>query len=218
MNLIFYIQYQRIFYIHPTRPLAGMKDSERQMVAFLPDALSYEYDYPISIMKITPLNKKFAEKLSHRDVLGSIMNLGIERCKMGDILMEENAAILFVQENLADYLAEELTRIRHTSVMAVTIEAQELNYTPELEEIKGTVASVRLDSLLSIAFSFSRSKLTAYIEGGRVYVNGKLITTNSYNLCEGDIVSVRGLGRFRYDGLGAQTKKGRYYVTIQKYI
>ena len=112
---------------------------------------------------------------------------------------------------------DELTRVRHTPVSTGIIESQEFNYTPEYQEIKSTVASVRLDSLLSLAFPLSRSKMTRLIEGAKVYVNGKLITTNSYHVKENDIISVRGMGKFAYRGILSATKKGRYYVTIHKY-
>ena len=196
----------------------GYDHSERQMVAFLPDALCYEYEYPISILKISPLQKKFSEKLSHRDYLGSLLNLGIERSKLGDILVEDDFAILFAHESLENYLMEELTRVRHTSIMISRMETAEFQYQPKVEEIKGSVSSVRLDSLLALAFHSSRTKLVAYIEGGKVFVNGKLVTSNGYQIKENDIVSVRGLGRFRYKEMTSQTKKGRCFVTIELYI
>lgn len=196
----------------------GYDHSERQMVAFLPDALCYEYEYPISVIKISPLQKKFSDTLSHRDYLGAILNLGIERCKMGDILVEEHSAILFIHQSLENFITEELTRIKHTSVMATIEDMQSFHYEPKTKEIKGSVSSLRLDSLLALAFSSSRSKLVAFIEGGKVYVNGKLITSNGYQVKENDIVSVRGLGRFRYLETMSQTKKGRYYVTLELFV
>lgn len=196
----------------------GYDYSERQMVAFLPDALCYNYEYPISILKISPLQKKFSENLSHRDYLGAILNLGIERCKLGDILVEEDCAILFVHTSLESFLLDELKRIRHTSVRTAVEDMQEFHYQPRTKEIKGTVSSLRLDSLLALAFSSSRSKLVAYIECGKVFVNGKLITSNGYQIKQNDIISVRGLGRFRYIENLTETKKGRYYVAIELYI
>lgn len=196
----------------------GYDYSERQMVAFLPDALCYDYEYPISILKISPLQKKFSEQLSHRDYLGAILNLGIERCKLGDILVEKDHAIVFVQNSMADYIVEELSRIRHTSIMVTREDMREFSYEPSTKEISGTVSSLRLDSLLALAFASSRSKLVAYIENGKVFVNGKLITSNGYQIKENDIISVRGLGRFRYLHTTSQTKKGRYFVTLSLYI
>lgn len=196
----------------------GYDFSERQMVAFLPDALCYEYFYPISVLKISPLQKKFAESLSHRDYLGAILNLGIERSKMGDILVQETSAILFIHQSLETFVQEELSRVRHTSVTVESERLQNFSYTPKVEEKKGTVSSLRLDSLMALAFSSSRTKLVSYIENGKVFVNGKLITSNGYQIREEDIISVRGLGRFQYKQTLSQTKKGRYFVTVHLYV
>ena len=196
----------------------GYEMAERQMVAFLPDALYYEYQYPMQVLKIRPANPRFAEELSHRDYLGSLMNLGVERCKMGDILLLEDCAEVFVCQNIAEYLCQELTRIRHTVVQTELVTPEEISYEPRFEEIKGTVSSIRLDSVLALAYPLSRSKMTSYIEGGRVFVNGKLITSNGYHLKEGDILSVRGLGRIRYEGMLSETKKKRCLISLRKYI
>ncbi len=163
----------------------GYGMAERQMAAFIPDALylrcgKKELDpalirYPFKALQVLPLNRKFSEDLTHRDYLGSILNLGIDRSKTGDILIENNTAILFAHDDIVSFLCSELTRIRHTSVKTEELPSFDIQYTPKYEELTGTVASVRLDSLLSLAFSSSRTKLSGLIEGGRVFVNGKLI-------------------------------------------
>ncbi|KMZ54990.1 YlmH family RNA-binding protein [Dorea sp. D27] len=192
--------------------------SERQMVAFLPDALYYEYVYPVSAIEIRPVNRKFAEELTHRDYLGALMNLGIERCKLGDIMADDGRAVLFAKEELAAYITHELTRIRHTTVLAEQCTAAEFDYVPRYEELKGTVPSIRLDTVLSVAYPLSRSKLTSYIEGGKVFVNGKLITSNGCQIKESDRISIRGMGRLAYEGILSRTKKGRYMIAVRKYI
>lgn len=196
----------------------GYEFSERQMAAFLPDAFSAYMDFPIEIIRFKPVHLKYAEELIHRDYLGALMNLGIERCKLGDILLQEKEGYLFASRNMADYIIESLGKVKHTIVVADKIESVDFKYEPRFEEIKGSVASVRLDTLLAIALSASRSKLTTLISSGRVFVNGKLITSNGYHLKEGDIISVRQMGRFRYVGIQSETKKGRYFVVIHKYI
>ena len=216
LNILHTIPKDELYSIYVT--FGGYDYSERQMVAFLPDALCYNYEYPVSVLKVSPVQKKFSDKLSHRDYLGAILNLGIERCKIGDILVEEEYAILFVHKSLENYLLEELRRIKHTSVFATVEDMQEFHYKPTTKDVRGTVSSLRLDSLLALAFSSSRSKLVAFIEGGKVFVNGKLITSNGYQVKENDIISVRGLGRFRYIETMSQTKKGRYYVTLELYV
>ncbi len=196
----------------------GYDLAERQMVAFLPDALYYDYQYPMQVIEISPVNMKFAEALTHRDYLGSLMNLGIERSKMGDIIMEDGKALIFVKEEIADYIMQSLTRVRHTTVTTNYVSAQSVDYEPRYEELKGTVASIRLDTVLAVAYPLSRSKLTEYIESGKVFVNGKLITSNGYHLKEKDIISVRGMGRSSYMQVLSETKKGRYMILIRKYV
>ena len=123
-----------------------------------------------------PAAPKFAEALTHRDYLGAVMNLGIERSKLGDILTYEDAAVLFVKEELASYITEQLSRVRHTVVKTTVLPSFQEDYEPKYETIRGTVPSIRLDTVLSLAFPISRSKITDFIEGGRVFVNGRLIT------------------------------------------
>lgn len=203
----------------------GYDFAERQMAAFIPDALSLRdikdldiFQSEISVLHISPLNKKYSEALSHRDYLGAILNLGIERGMIGDILITDSEAIVFVKMQMQEFLTENITRIRHTSVLATIDELTDFHYSPRYEEIKGTVASVRLDSLLSVAFSSSRSKLSGLIEGGKVFVNGRLITSNAYQVKEHDIISVRGMGKFEFIETLAFTKKKRIYVLIHKYV
>lgn len=196
----------------------GYELSERQMVAFIPDALYCEIHYPMVPIKISPLNAKYAEELTHRDYLGAILNLGINRSKIGDILVDEKTAIVFAHESLDDFFSKELTKVRHTLIQASTLEQEEFHFQSKYEEIKGTVASVRLDSLLALAFPASRTKMTSVIEAARVFVNGRLITSNGYQVKEGDIISVRQMGKFRYVEMMSRTKKNRIFVKIHKYI
>ena len=151
----------------------GYESAERQMAAFVPDALSYEQDYPISCIKIEPLSRKFSDDLTHRDYLGAILNLGIDRSKIGDVLTDQNCGYVFCHDSMADFLSEELSRIRHTSVRARKLSLEEPLPSPKREPVSGTVASPRLDSIIALAFGNSRSSIIGLIEGGKVFVNGK---------------------------------------------
>ena len=206
---LFYSQYE-VF--------GGYEFAERQMVAFLPDALYYEYNYPVKVLEFTPQSRKYSENLSHRDYLGALMNLGIERCKFGDIVIHENRAFVFTHEDVSGYVIQNITRIKKTSVFVNPKDYSEVRYEPKYEEIKATVASIRLDSIISIAFPMSRSKMTTYIENAKVYVNGKLITNNGYHVKEGDKISIRGLGKISFHEILSKTKKDRFYVIVHKYI
>lgn len=192
--------------------------SERQMAAFVPDALYCDADFPIAAMKISPLHEKYAEELTHRDYLGAILNLGISRSKTGDILVDGKEAVCFLHASLRDFFMQELSKVRHTLVKAEPADPASLQFRLRYEEIRGTVASVRLDSLLSLAFPASRTKMTAVIEAARVFVNGRLITSNGYQVKEGDVVSVRKMGKFKYVKMLSVTKKKRIGVLIHKYI
>ncbi len=196
----------------------GYEHAERQMVAFHPDALVFPWEYPIDCLKIEPKAVKFSEKLTHRDYLGALLNLGVDRSVIGDILVQEDAAWFFCLRKMSDFFLENLCRVRHTGILLTKVENPEELPKPRLEPVKGTCASVRLDSLIALAFRESRSSMVSYIEGGLVFVNGKLITSNGYEPKEGDIVSVRGKGRFRYEGISGQTRKGRLSVCIMRYI
>lgn len=208
----------------------GYDGAERRMAAFVPDAVYYAEEtegianedgtilYPMSCICIRPLNLKFAEKLSHRDILGSLMNLGIDRSKTGDIAVGEEESYLFCHASLGDLICSELTRIRHTVVQCSLCEPESFAYTPKTKKMSGSVASVRLDSLMSVALQTSRSSLISLIEEGKVFVNGRLITTNAYAPKPGDLISVRGHGKFRFVNLSGQTKKGRCIVNIEMYV
>lgn len=113
-----------------------------------------------------------------------------------------------VKNKRLDSFLENLCRVRHTNILITKVEDSDEFPRPVLESVSGTCASVRLDSLISLAFKTSRSSMVSYIEGGQVFVNGKLITSNGYEPKDGDIISVRGKGTgFIFDGVSHQDKK-----------
>ena len=114
----------------------GYALAERQMAAFIPDALFFQQSYPISCICIRPTAEKFAESLTHRDYLGAILNLGIERSKIGDILVDGKTAYVFCHENMAPFLMQELCRIRSHS-NAVPRLLNTLEELPSLKNRKG---------------------------------------------------------------------------------
>ena len=196
----------------------GYDNAERQMVAFHPDALAFTWEYPIDCLKIEPKAIKFSEDLTHRDYLGALLNLGVDRNVLGDILVQKNAAWFFSSNKMTDFFLKNMCRVRHTNILITVVDKQAELPAPKTETIHGTCASVRLDSLIALAFKASRSSMVSYIEGGQVFVNGKLITSNGYEPREGDIISVRGKGRFIYDGTSHQTRKGRSSIQLSLYI
>lgn len=209
----------------------GYKEAERRMAAFVPSTILWDpviegegavspsgLTYPIACIHMRPRSLRFAEKLSHRDVLGALMNLGIERAKTGDIAVDGEEAYIFCSAALVELICRELTQVRRTAVTCSPCNLACFSWTPVTQTVQGSIASVRLDAIMSLGFGISRSSLLSLIEGGSVFVNGKLITTNAYTLKEGDIVSARGLGRFRYVRVTGQTKKGRQMVQLERYV
>lgn len=198
----------------------GFTDAERKILCFCGDDRITDLDqitFPIACIKIVPLNQKFSDSLTHRDFLGAVLNLGIDRSKVGDILIEENEGYLFCNPTISQFITENLIKVKHTAINSSIIDKKDFEYKPNFKEVTGTISSVRLDSILSVAFNSSRSSLIGLIEGGKVFVNSKEVLSNSYTLKENDIVSVRGLGKFIYVGTSYQTKKGRYSVKILLY-
>ena len=154
-----------------------------------------------------------------------LLDVGLHGCRqflegtaVGDILIKDKEAWFFCLHKMSDFFIENLIRVKHTTVLVSRVEQAEEIPEPEFEMINGTCASVRLDALIGLAFQTSRSSMVSFIESGLVFVNGKLITSNGYEPKEGDIISVRGKGRFIYDGVSRQTKKGRLGVRIRKYV
>jgi len=195
----------------------GSLASERKVVCFLPSYEEEPAEMPFDCVKISPVNKKFAEALSHRDYLGAIMNLGIERSMIGDILIKEDGAYVFALKRMTPYLTENLTTIRHTTVQAEICEELKEPLSPEFEEISGTVSSLRLDSIVALCGRLSRTKAAQYIEGEKVFLNGQLMLSPSRTVKEGEILSIRGIGKFLFSQAGGQTKKGRTSVTFLRY-
>ncbi len=194
----------------------GYKTAERKIVCFLPIEMEHSY-LPARVIKIEPVNTKFADKCSHRDFLGSIMNLGIERSKIGDLVVHDNICYLLCKDNIFDYIIDGLFTVKHTRVKCSEADLADIEGSITFDIMSGTVASVRLDSVLTVAFKESREHMKNFILGERVFVNGKCIMRPDYVLQENDIVSVRGLGKFQFDSVGNETKKGRIYVKVKKY-
>lgn len=203
----------------------GYKDAERQMVCFLPDVWYQEVkeeDFPIECIKISPVSKKFHDALTHRDFLGVVMNAGIERDQIGDIIVKDDgngdiSGYVFCCRDKIPVLSG-ITRIRHTSVYTETCDGTNLSLIQEFKEIQGSVPSMRLDAVIAVAVKSSRSRSLPLIKEGKVYVNGRRCMEGSRNVCDGDIISVRGYGKYRIGKPHAATKKGRYHITVGQYI
>ena len=197
----------------------GYEDAERVIVRFGdPEAFGYEEPFPIRILKIEPLQEKYADALTHRDFLGALLNLGIERRVLGDILIDGVTACVFCRDQMADYICENLTKVKHTNVRCSVTET--LPDTMKTEPVMRTiqVSSVRLDAVIAHVYNLPRSEAQEMFRMQRVFVNGRLMENLTYEPKEGDLISVRKAGRFRYAGEERMTRKGKHSIRVEQYI
>lgn len=196
----------------------GYDHAERRIAVFgNANELGYEATLPVVFLKISPLAEKFADELTHRDFLGSLMGLGIKRETLGDILLDGNIAYLVCLESIADYIQTQLSTVRHTSVSCELTDCLPENALPKLTQEEVLTASERLDALIAAVWHLSRNAAQGLIAGEKVFCDSVLITSASFVPKTGSLISVRGAGRFRYDGVLRSTKKGRNVISVQKY-
>ncbi|MBP3460766.1 MAG: hypothetical protein J6K58_16355 [Lachnospiraceae bacterium] len=196
----------------------GNESCERQMVRFGSERMfGYEEDYPISVLLIEPLAVKFAELLGHRDYLGAVMNLGIERDVLGDILIKDKAAYLFCMDSIADYVAANLDKIKHTNVKVSKVNGEIQALARTLKDMEVLVQSPRFDAVAAAVSRLSRSEAQQLFRDKKVLLDGRVCENNSMTLKEGSVFSIRGYGKYIYQGCGKETRKGRVYVQLKKY-
>lgn len=205
-----------VFYRVPVKLLGGYDTAERRIACFgSNDEEEIKYELPISIIKISPVAPKFADKLSHRDFLGALMGLGIKRETLGDIIIYENIGYVFCLDKMADYIIQNVDSIRHTTVKCSIVDAPPVESISLPDEQTITVSSTRIDVIVANIYKLSRSAVIPLFVQGKVFVNGKQITNSSYQLNDGDIVSVRGYGRFIFCEALGETKKQRLKIGVR---
>ena len=198
----------------------GYEDSERKMLVYLPDYLDKEYlvseDSPIVCIEATFFEK---DTLSHRDFLGALMGAGVSRETVGDISTQTGLCNFFVTAEIAPYLLRSFTSAGRTAVHLTQIPLEEVTIAqPETKEIRDTVNSLRLDSIISSGFRIGRSLACDHIHAGRAAINGITCEKPDKLIAEGAKISVRGLGKIKLKSVNGQTKKGRISVVIDRYV
>jgi RNA-binding protein YlmH len=194
----------------------GYENAERCVACFGDrEYFTDNTDYPVKCILIKPVNQKFADNLSHRDFLGSLMGLGIRREVLGDIIINENCGYLFCLENIADYIIENLTQVRHTTVKCEITEKIPTYVLPQPEKREIIVSSERLDVIVSAIYKMSRSQVLPIFHTEKVFVNGVVKTSPSATVSVNDKISVRGFGRFIYKGVLRTTKKDRLVIGVE---
>ena len=197
----------------------GFSDAERCVVSFSDSGYDGEipsYMYPVQAIKIKTKNKTV---YSHRDYLGSLMNLGISRDLLGDIVINNDFAVLFCLEEIADFIMYNLTKVANTSVILEQCELAQLDM-PEkqFKQFSKTVASERLDCIVSALINKSRSSASEFIDRGLVTVNYEIVKNQSHQVKDCTTLSVRGFGKFYIEYGEGLSKKGKIKLSIKQYI
>ena len=198
----------------------GYDGAERQLLVYLPDYLDgsalQEEDGPVNCIHGTFHE---SETVSHRDLLGALMGAGIGRETVGDILVGNGCCDFFVTAEIAAYVEQNFDSAGRTRLRLERIGLAEVSV-PEAEtkEIKDTLASLRLDSVISSGFRIGRSSASDYVSAGRVAIDGLPCEKPDKAITEGTTISVRGLGKIKLTTVNGQTKKGRISVVIHRYV
>ena len=197
--------------------LGGYPEAERRALFLLPYDMEEEdvdqAEFFSAIRVETP-----REQLNHRDFLGSVLALGVKRERIGDILVSGEQALIVAERKLAPYIAEELIRVGRAAARAEEVPLREL-IPPEKKErrITATVSAPRLDAVAAAAFQLSRSRMGALIDAGAVSLNWMQNLRRDAEVLEGDVISVRHIGRAKVEGFGGRSRKDRQFLTLVRY-
>ena len=198
----------------------GYPQAERKMLVFLPDYLEedcmMDEDSPVICLRAEFFQ---GDSLSHRDFLGALMGAGIGRETVGDICVSTGSCDFFVTAEIAGYVEQSFLGAGRTKVRMKRIPLSEAHIPePEVKEIKDTLASLRLDSVISSGFRIGRNIAVQYITAGKAAIDGLPCEKPDKAVAEGMKISVRGLGKIRLTSVNGRTKKDRISVTIHRFI
>lgn len=198
----------------------GYEGAERKMLCWIPDYLEesclMDEDSPVICLRAIFYE---GDSPSHRDFLGALMGSGIARETVGDICVGKGSCDFFVTEEIAPYLLQNFAgagrvRVRLSKIPLSDVQVAE----PEVKEIRDTLASLRLDGVISSGFRIGRSQAAQYVSAGKAAINGLLCEKPDKPVAEGAKISVRGLGKIKLESVNGQTKKGRISVVIHRYV
>lgn len=195
----------------------GYPDAKRRILAIYPD---YYEDYVMDDFPIKCLTFTFRKEdnLTHRDFLGSFMGMRLKREVIGDIIVGEGIAQTFVTDIAARLILSTVSKIGKTGVKVCDDRPFQLEVKQEFRNISGTVASMRLDCIVSLAAGVSRENAARLIRSEKVEVNHFKAASISQEIHTGDVLSIRGCGRFILSDINGSTKKSRIHINLCKFI
>lgn len=191
----------------------GYADAERRMVFFLPDYMDAPLQDALAVIHATHRDSR---PPGHRDYLGSILGLGVDRAGVGDILADEGGAQIIVRASLADFFAAHYTSAGRVALSVTALPISDLTV-PETEPVykSASLASLRADAVLAAAFSVSRTLAAEAVRAQKVFVNNLPLTKGDRLLSVGDKIRWQGKGRFILEETGGLSRKGRLFVTFR---
>jgi len=198
----------------------GYEDAERKMLVYLPEYLDEGYlqdeDAPLVCLRATFYE---GDSPTHRDFLGALLGAGIGRETVGDICVGSGSCDFFVTGEIAPYIQQNFLSAGRTKLRLERISLDLVSVPePETKEIRDTLASLRLDSIISSGFRIGRSAATQYVTAGKAAIDGLPCEKPDKAVGEGAKISVRGLGKIKLTAVNGQTKKGRISVVIHRYV
>ncbi len=192
----------------------GYADAERKYLAVLPDWCDMP-DYPITPITFSYRNQ---DKLTHRDFLGALMSLGLVREKIGDILVTDGRAVVFVNREISKFILNDISKIGRVGVSVAIGFTEPLPIAKTAVEFSETVASLRLDCVIAAIYGLSRGAAAAAIGDGLVYVDSVICTKATRSVCAGEKLNLRGKGRVYIISSDERSRKGRIIIKCNKYI
>ena len=194
----------------------GYHEAERVRIAFQRVDYDGPVDFSESLLSVTWDGRY--RLIGHRDVLGSLMGLGIDRAVLGDILMQENGCQILCDADMAQWIIDNFHKVAMVTVTVEEVPMEEL-HPPEktAKEVRATVASLRLDAVGAAGFGLSRTKMVQLVDDQRTEVNWQMAKSASQAVKPGDVISVRGRGRIEIKEITGKSRKGRIGVLIERY-
>lgn len=194
----------------------GYSGAERVMLGAFPDFYTPDSAaFPIAALTVSFRRR---DRLEHRDFLGALLHAGVERASLGDILVEEGRAVVFCRREIARFFLTQVEKIGGVGVHVSQGASEPLPEAHRFADFSAVVASARLDCVVAAAVGTSREKAAEMVRARQVERNHEPAASVSEEVREGDVLSVRGEGRFVIDRLGPRTKKGRLAAAGRKYI
>lgn len=200
------------------RSFGGYRDAERRRMLLYPDFFLTELlEWPLAAVAIEgPFGE---EQAAHRDFLGALLATGLKREKIGDLLLTPEGCQAVVASEVVDHVLARLDQVGRTAVRTSPIELEQLSPPTQREkEVKGTVASLRLDAVASCGFGISRTRLAREIKGERIRVNWRPVDDPAHPVREGDVISLRGRGRAVLHQVNDRTRKGRIGIILKRFM